>query len=171
MRDRSAQTGRLYIQQPRGKEKIMKQKFGWSMMAGACLVLFSAWVIAGTTVPDVIKMDTKGYTEHTKGIVEFHHKKHIEEYKLTCGECHHDKDHKPLANLKAGDNVQGCIECHKIPGEKPKGKDAPKLSEKEVLQYHAEAMHQNCQGCHKEYNKKNNTNTAPTTCVKCHPKK
>jgi hypothetical protein len=171
MRDRSAQTGRLYIQQPRGKEKIMKQKFGWSMMAGACLVLFSAWVIAGTTVPDVIKMDTKGYTEHTKGIVEFHHKKHIEEYKLTCGECHHDKDHKPLANLKAGDNVQGCIECHKIPGEKPKGKDAPKLTEKEVLQYHAEAMHQNCQGCHKEYNKKNNTNTAPTTCVKCHPKK
>jgi hypothetical protein len=171
MRDRSAQTGRLYIQQPRGKEKIMKQKFGWSMMAGACLVLFSAWVIAGTTVPDVIKMDTKGYTEHTKGIVEFHHKKHIEEYKLTCGECHHDKDHKPLANLKAGDTVQGCIECHKIPGEKPKGKDAPKLTEKEVLQYHAEAMHQNCQGCHKEYNKKNNTNTAPTTCVKCHPKK
>lgn len=149
----------------------MKQKCVWSVVAGACLVLFSAWVIAGTTVPGVIKMDTKGYTEHTKGIVEFNHKKHVEEYKNTCGECHHDKDGKPLANLKAGDNVQGCIECHKIPGEKPKGKDAPKLTEKEVLQYHAEAMHQNCQGCHKEYNKKNNTNTAPTTCVKCHPKK
>ncbi len=148
----------------------MKRKFGWGLVVGACVILVSAWVIAGTTVPDVIKMNTKGYTAHTKGIVEFTHKKHVEEYKNACGECHHDKDGKPLANLKAGDNVQGCIECHKTPGEKPKGKDAPKLSEKEALQYHAEAMHQNCQGCHKEYNKKNNTTNAPTTCVKCHPK-
>lgn len=120
---------------------------------------------------DVIKMQTKGYEKHEKGIVEFTHKKHVEEYKATCGECHHDAKGKPLANLKATDKVQSCIECHKKPGEKPKGKDAPKLSKKESLEYHAEALHDNCQGCHKAFNTKNNSKAAPTTCVKCHPKK
>ena len=31
---------------------------------------------------------------------------------IGCGECHHDKDNKPLNNLKIGDDVQNCIECH-----------------------------------------------------------
>jgi cytochrome c553 len=120
---------------------------------------------------DVIKMETKGYEKHEKGVVTFSHKKHAEEYKAGCGDCHHDAKGKPLANLKATDKVQGCIECHKKPGEKPKGKDAPKLSKKEALEYHAEALHDNCQNCHKDFNKKNNSKAAPTTCVKCHEKK
>ena len=125
---------------------------------------------AGTTVPDVIKLANPNY-EHSKGPVEFHHKKHVEDYKLGCGECHHDAEGKPRTDLKAGDEVKPCFECHNKPGEKPKGKDAPKLSKKEELQYHAEAMHENCRGCHKEYNKKNKTKAAPTTCTKCHEKK
>ena len=133
-------------------------------------VLFAAGAIyAGTQYADLIKMDNPAYKEHTKGIVEFSHKKHSVEYGVTCGECHHDADHKPL-ELKEGDDVQGCIECHKKPGEKPKGKDAPKLSKKEALEYHAEAIHENCKGCHREYDKKNKTKKAPTTCTKCHPK-
>lgn len=127
-------------------------------------------IYAGTDVPDVVKMENKAYTEHTKGIVMFTHKKHVEEYKAGCGECHHDEKGKPLNDLKAGDNVQNCIECHNKPGEKPKGKDAPKLSAKEKLQYHAEALHKNCRDCHKEHNKKNKTKDAPTTCKACHPK-
>jgi len=141
-----------------------------SVVAIATLFL-SASIFAGTTVPDVIKMETKGYEKHEKGLVSFSHKKHSEEYKAGCGDCHHDAKGKPLANLKAGDKVQSCIECHKKPGEKPKGKDAPKLSKKEALEYHAEALHDNCQGCHKEFNKKNNSKAAPTTCAKCHAKK
>ncbi len=132
-------------------------------------VFISAGLNAGTKVADVVKMDNKAYTKHEKGIVTFTHKKHNEEYKITCGECHHDNKGKPL-NLKMGDNVQNCIECHKKPGDKPKGKDAPKLTQKEALEYHAEAMHQQCQGCHRDFNKKNNTKSAPTTCVGCHPK-
>jgi len=120
---------------------------------------------------DVITMKNPAYAKHKKGIVLFTHKKHIEDYKAGCGECHHDDKGKPLNHLKIGDNVQNCIECHKIPSEGPKGKDAPKLSKKERLAYHAEAIHYNCKDCHKKFNKKNKTKKAPTTCTKCHPKK
>jgi hypothetical protein len=136
---------------------------------GIAAIFFAAVVCAGTTPPDVVKFD-KGY-KHKKGIVTLSHKKHTEEYKLGCGECHHDASNKPLDNLKAGDNVQGCMECHKKPGERPKGKGAPKLNKKQRLEYVAEAYHYNCKDCHKKYNKKNKTKAAPTSCSKCHPKK
>ena len=45
-----------------------------------------------------------------------------------------------------------------------------KLSKKEKLDYHAEAMHYNCKDCHKAHNKKTKTKDAPITCTKCHPK-
>lgn len=148
-----------------------------SLVVGAVVIFLAAGIYAGTKAPDVIKLQNKAYEEHTKGIVEFSHKKHSEDYakaspdlyKDGCGTCHHDDKGKPLA-LKEGDNVQSCIECHKKPGEKPKGKDAPKLSKKEKLEYHAEAIHMNCRECHKDYNKANKTKAAPTTCTKCHPK-
>ncbi len=126
-------------------------------------------LIASTKLPDMIKMESPAY-EHKKGIVEFSHKKHVDEYGANCGECHHDDKGNPLTELKEGDAVQKCIECHNKPGQKPRGKDAPKLSKEEKLQYHAEALHQNCKDCHKKYNKENNTKAAPTTCTKCHPK-
>jgi len=88
----------------------------------------------------------------------------------SCGACHHDDEAQPLADLKIGDEVPGCIECHDQPGEKPKGRGAPKLSKSEEIMYHAEALHDNCKGCHKAYNKKNKTKAAPATCGKCHAK-
>ncbi|MBU4501995.1 MAG: cytochrome c family protein [Nanoarchaeota archaeon] len=111
-----------------------------------------------------IRMENPAYEEHTKGIMMFSHKKHFEEYKIGCGECHHDENNEPL-ELKIGDPIQGCIECHTIPGKwvKDSGKDK--------LDYHADAIHQNCKECHTTYNKENNTRAAPTTCVKCHPRK
>ncbi|MFZ7124842.1 MAG: cytochrome c3 family protein [Desulfobacterales bacterium] len=147
-------------------------------IAGFAVVFVAAGIQASSgEVADVIKMQNPAY-EHTKGIVDFTHKKHSTEYGATCGECHHDENGKPLADLKEGDPVQGCIECHKNPGEATKDDKKAwkekKLSRDEVkkleLEYHAEAIHENCQGCHKEYNKKNNTKAAPTTCTKCHPK-
>lgn len=131
-------------------------------------LFLSGTIFAGTQAPDLIKMDTKGYAAHKKNIVVFAHKKHVEKYKANCGDCHHDNNNKPLTNLKKGDNVQKCIECHKKPSERPKGKGAPKLSKKERLAYHAEAIHYNCKDCHKAFNKKNKTKSAPTTCKKCH---
>lgn len=154
-------------------------KKGYLMVIAICsLVLFaSVGLYAGTTVPDVITM--KNDYEHKKAIVEFTHKKHVEAYKSGCGDCHHDENGKPLTSLKEGDPVQKCIECHSKPGEVDKKTKADwkkkkiKKKEKDKLarQWHAEAVHDNCRGCHKAYNKKNKTKAAPTTCVKCHPKK
>ncbi|MBU4345189.1 MAG: cytochrome c family protein [Desulfobacteraceae bacterium] len=150
----------------------MRKKSLIIMAVFGIAVLFAATgIYAGTTVSDVVKMDNKAYSTHKKEIVTFSHKKHVEDYKAGCGECHHDASNKPLDGLKAGDNVQGCIECHKKPGEAPKGKDAPKLTKKQKLEYHAEAIHYNCKDCHKKFNQKTDTKAAPTTCAKCHPKK
>ena len=143
-------------------------------------ILVIAAVIYAEAVPDVIVLQDP--TEQKKGPVNFNHLKHQTEYakeypdvyKEGCGECHHDKDGKPRTDLKAGDEVQKCTECHKKPGEKPKGKNAPKLSKKEQLEYSAEAFHDNCRDCHKAYNKKykpSKDKKAPTTCSKCHEKK
>ena len=159
-------------------EVMRKRLLVIALVFGIATLFVAAGIYAGTDVPDEIKMENKTYSDHSKGIVTFTHKKHSDEYtkqfpdffKNGCGACHHDKDNKPLA-LKAGDAVQPCIECHSKPGEKPKGKDAPKLSKSEALQYHAEALHDNCRGCHKDVNKKTGKKDAPTTCAKCHPKK
>lgn len=157
----------------------MKNGFILSGAIVVCSLFVAAGLYAGTEVKDVIKLNDPAYEKHTKGIVEFTHTKHSGEYakkspdlyKDGCGACHHDDKGKPLTNLKAGDNVQTCIECHKKPSERPKGKGAPKLNKKQRLEYHAEAYHYNCKDCHKAYNKKNKTKAAPTTCTKCHPKK
>ncbi|MCP4107762.1 MAG: cytochrome c3 family protein [Desulfobacteraceae bacterium] len=124
-------------------------------------------------------MDNKAYEKHKKGIVQFTHKKHAEDYakanpdfyKNGCGECHHNEKNEPLKDLKMGDDVKNCMECHKKAAEAPKGKKAPKkLSKEQKREYHANAIHDNCKGCHKTFNKKKKTKAAPTTCAKCHPK-
>ncbi|MEN8691079.1 MAG: cytochrome c3 family protein [Desulfobacterales bacterium] len=148
-----------------------------AMVIGAAVVFFAAGIYAATKVEDMVKIQDKG-CEYTKGIVEFSHKKHSEDYakkspdlyKDKCGTCHHDDKGKPLVDIAAGQEVKRCIECHKKCGEPPKGKDAPKLSDKEKLEYVAQAFHVNCRDCHKAYNKANKTKAAPTTCTKCHPK-
>ncbi len=143
-----------------------------AVVVGIAFIFAATGIYAGTKAPEMIKMDNKAYKAHKKGIVEFSHKKHVADYGAGCGECHHDKDGKPLDNLVEGkDDVQSCLDCHSKPSEKPKGKDAPKLSKKEKLEYHAEALHMNCKGCHKAFNKKTKSKKAPTTCTKCHPKK
>jgi hypothetical protein len=137
-------------------------------------------VFAGKEVKKVIKMDNKAYGKHTKGIVTFDHMKHAKEfakkhpdlYKNGCGECHHDKDNKPLTKLKEGDEVQNCIECHKKIGYL-RGKEARGLTKKQKLEYYANAMHDNCRGCHRKFNKKmklrsKDKGAAPTSCKQCH---
>jgi hypothetical protein len=131
------------------------------------LSLVVAAGIYAATAPDVIEMQAA--YEHTKGAVTFTHQKHASEYKIGCGECHHDDQGKPLTNLKEGDPVKSCFDCHNKPGEL-KGKKAEGLSDKEKLAYHANALHQNCIDCHKQHNKETKTKAAPQTCKECHPK-
>lgn len=164
--------------------------FSVTIVVFAALFL-SAVIYAQTKAPDVITMKNKAYKKHKAAIIEFHHLKHQDEYvkkhpaffKNGCGECHHDDNNKPLKNLKVGDPVQGCIECHKKPGEMPsaekkemrKAKLKKEEQKKKKLEYHAEALHYNCEDCHRAYNKKNKLKSkdkgyAPTSCVKCHEK-
>jgi hypothetical protein len=160
----------------------MRKKYLRVSVVVALATLFIAAGIYAKAVPDVIPLQDPAYKEHKKGVVKFEHKhkkhwdayakEYPEFYKNGCGECHHDKDNKPLTELKDGDEVQKCIECHKIAAEAPKGKKAKKkLSKKEkIKEYHAEALHANCRVCHKKFNKKYKPKKAPTTCTKCHPK-
>ena len=151
-----------------------------ALILGVAILFVSAGIYAASA-PDVIPLNDPNYEKHKKGIVQFEHKKHWDDYSQQypdlypskCGVCHHDENGKPLTELKDGDDVQKCIECHKTPSEAPKGKKAKKkLSKKEkIAQYHAEALHANCRDCHKQFNKKYKPKKAPTTCAKCHPKK
>jgi hypothetical protein len=141
------------------------------LAAGIAVIFVATGLYAGTDVPNTIKMNFNNYKKRKKAppkfkFVEFTHKKHNEEYKIACGECHHDKDHKPL-ELKAGDHVQKCVECHtKLAKDKKKKKDIMVLEN---------AMHGNCIGCHKKVNikagdPKGRKGPAPTSCGKCHKK-
>ena len=116
---------------------------------------------------EVMDIQAKLWSEHTKGPVNFEHKKHAKEYNIKCEDCHHVyKDGKNT--WKEGDKVQKCMECHNeatIKGEKKLSKDKQALNLKL-------AFHSNCQGCHRDLKKKDKQKYGkiPTTCIKCHTK-
>lgn len=148
---------------------MTRRTLGFTLIISLAASLFViAGLYAGTKAADEIQMNAP--YKHKKSISVFTHKKHVTDYKIGCGDCHHDDQGKPLTNLKEGDDVQKCIDCHKKPGE-IKGKKAKGLSKKQKREYHANAVHDNCKGCHRTFNKKNNTKAAPVKCTDCHPKK
>lgn len=138
------------------------------VIAFAASMFLVAGLYAGTKAEDEFTMNSD--YKHKKSLAKFTHKKHVTDYKINCGECHHDDKGKPLDNLKEGDNVQKCFECHKKPGVL-KGKKAKGLSKKEKREYHGNAVHENCISCHRKYNKEKGTKAAPAKCTECHPKK
>lgn len=144
------------------------------LAAGIAVIFVATGLQAGTTVEDTFKMDTQGYKKKKKAPpkfehVEFTHKKHAEDYEISCGDCHHDNEGKPIAGLKMGDDVQKCSECHnKFKKDKKNKKD---------IMVHENALHGNCITCHKEFNIKKNPadkkgmkGPAPASCGKCHIK-
>ena len=125
--------------------------------------------LAGSQVADTFKIETKEIKKRKKGppkfkLVEFKHKMHAQDLKISCGDCHHDNENKPL-DLKPGDAVQRCVECHtKLKKDKKNKKDIMVLEN---------AMHVKCITCHKEANKKAGDpkgikGPAPASCGKCH---
>ncbi len=109
-------------------------------------------------MPDCIKIENQGYTKDRKGPVSLSHKKHIEEYKVGCMDCHHV--YKDGTNVwKETDPVQKCSECHN-----------PAKDEGKVVKL-MNAFHNNCQGCHKAAVEKGNKNAPARRCNDCHSKK
>jgi Class III cytochrome C family len=124
------------------------------LMVGALLFVTAGVLTAAQKIPDVIIIENK-YKDDKKGPVKYSHKKHEEEYKVACTECHHDyKDGKNV--WKDTDPVKKCSECHDP--EKKQG-NADKLNL---------AFHKNCQGCHKELKDKKGPYK---NCNDCHQKK
>jgi hypothetical protein len=129
-----------------------------------CLILAFglAAAVAQTTksgeVEDAFIIETKDMKpKDLKPGVGFTHLKHSVDYKITCVECHHDyKDGKNV--WKEGDEVKLCVECHDMKKRGP-AKKQYKLKN---------AMHKNCQTCHKEL-AKDKKPTGPTKkCAECH---
>ncbi len=140
----------------------MKKVLILGLAAG--MVLAFTMAVAQTTksgeVKDsfVIEAKIPAGEKLTKPGVGFTHKKHTDDYKVACAECHHVyKDGKNT--WKEGDKVDTCASCHLL---KPK---STKKGEPGKLQT---AMHDNCQKCHKEL-EKGGKKTGPTkTCNDCH---
>jgi predicted CXXCH cytochrome family protein len=125
----------------------------------------------------VIKMANPAYETHTRPIVLFSHAGHYSNYGISCGQCHHDEQGRPLADLKEGAFVENCIACHSIPGEMPREQKTalqglPEAqSQQKLLAFHAEAIHKMCTDCHRAWNQEQGKATregAPTTCAQCH---
>ena len=98
--------------------------------------------------PDKVEIENKGYQKDKKGPVILSHKKHHDDYKVACTECHHEiKDGKNV--WKEGNPVKKCSECHN-----------PLKKEGKVMKLQ-NAYHRNCKNCHKEVIAKDANKKAP----------
>lgn len=150
---------------------MSKRILGLLFVGGISLVFLATTLYAGSEFQDEISMDYNEYTKRkytppTYEVFVFTHKKHYEEYKISCGDCHHDKDGNPL-DLKIGDEVQQCVECHNEVKKTKKNKKSITLLEN--------AMHENCKVCHMQANieagdPKGKKGPAPMLCKQCHIK-
>lgn len=115
-----------------------------------------------TTPPDEVIIQNEGYKKDKKPPVKMSHKKHTEEYKVACTECHHEyKDKKNV--WKKGEPVKKCAECHSpLKTVKKEGTKIYKLNL---------AYHKNCKNCHKKVVEKDSNKKAPfKKCSNCHKK-
>ena len=129
------------------------------VFTGLLFLTVGALIAADVPVPDEVTIENKGYKKDKKGPVKLTHKKHSEEYKVACADCHHDyKDGKNV--WKDTDPVKKCSECHN-----------PLKKEGKVKKLQ-NAYHRNCKNCHKAYIKDHPDSKAPyKKCTKCHQKK
>lgn len=103
-----------------------------------------------------------------RGKVTFTHSKHIADYKIPCGKCHHDDSGEPLTNLKVGDELAGsCTDCH-TEVVLLRGKSLRDTPPDELTDYYPNMIHKMCIGCHMKHNNKNHTFTVPEACYGCH---
>jgi len=144
----------------------MKRRKLVSYLAIGAVFMFSAALLAlaAQQAPTEITLKPALWPSLTKAAVKFSHKKHAEDYKIACDQCHHIyKDGKNT--WKQGDEVQACDKCHTEAtqqGEMKLPPDQKKLN----LKF---AFHTNCQPCHRKAKADNPESKAPTTCAGCHP--
>lgn len=114
--------------------------------------------LTAADVPDEVNISNEGYKKDIKGPVKLSHKKHVDEYKVACTDCHHDYQNGKNV-WKQGDPVKKCGECHN---------PLKKQGKVDKLQ---NAYHKNCKNCHKEAAKAGKKNAPFKKCNDCHAKK
>lgn len=143
---------------------MTRGKSGLCGIVAVLLVLAVAFVVVAADQPDMATIKAALWPTPTKAPVQLTHKKHADEYKIACADCHHK--YEGGKNVwKEGDPVQKCEACHTEPtiqGEKKLPPDQQKLNLKL-------AFHENCVGCHQKTKKEKPDTKAPVTCTGCHP--
>ena len=122
------------------------------------LGVFGSGLLTAADVPEKVTIENE-YPKDRKGAVSLTHKKHVEEHKVACADCHHVYDGGKNV-WEEGQPVKKCSACHDP--ETKKG-TAMKLGS---------AYHRNCKGCHKDYAVEHPDTSAPLKkCNGCHQKK
>ena len=133
--------------------------------------------VAQQTVPEVIDFEGAAdgggsrniYGSVYTGSVKFKHSKHVEDYGAVCGDCHHDSDFEPIESHDP-DETYACSECHEEEGLVRGTIAENDASDDDLLAHRANALHVQCIGCHKRYNKLNQVIRMPESCIACHAK-
>ncbi len=134
------------------------------LAAGISVLFFATALCAGTKFQDEITMDYNKYPERyfkqsKRNFIEFPHALHAMDFELSCEQCHH-------IDLKLGDEVQPCAECHI--------ELTPTKKNRKSILLLRNAYHASCRKCHKEVNKEAGDPRGldefapPTNCSECH---
>jgi hypothetical protein len=124
----------------------------------SCLVVTGLYADDEQEVPEEIVINNEGYKTNRKGPVTFTHLDHVENYDVTCQECHHE--YEEGKNIwEEGDYVNRCAECHDM-----------NESDGEVKNLRL-SFHMNCKTCHKKAAEEGISEDAPyKKCSGCHEK-
>lgn len=123
----------------------------WALLLAVVFLGVFVGIALAQGLSEKVTIDNK-YTAKKKGPVVLTHKKHAEDYKVACTECHHDWDQKP------GTKPKKCADCHK---EQAQGKVVGLM----------QAYHKNCLDCHKNLQKQGKPTGPTTKCNDCHQEK
>lgn len=92
--------------------------------------------------------------------VPFEHKRHIEEFKVNCTDCHH------LFNERTEAKPKPCVECHDFSEYKLIDGRRVSLIKNSLMK---NIYHDQCNSCHEKLQRKGKP--FPQKCFTCHPNK
>ncbi|RJR42702.1 MAG: hypothetical protein C4576_15610 [Desulfobacteraceae bacterium] len=134
-----------------------------AVAAGCCILFFiiTGGFFTATSAKeaesslDAFTIENKGYKSERKGPVDFSHRKHAMDYRVSCWDCHHEyKDGKNI--YSPWEQTQQCSECH----DPVKSKDKiPSLQK---------AFHMNCRDCHLKMAEQKKKTGPYRKCFGCH---
>ena len=121
-------------------------------------IALAAALLAGLAVPlawsqeDLYMLNTEELGEHSRPLVKFDHKLHVEKMEEACITCHHD--YNASLGMSDSDGAR-CADCH-----------TPQASADNRILLE-DAYHLRCKDCHRSLFDKGNK-AIPIMCGQCH---